>query len=103
MTMRLNKLGYQQLIDEDIAWLEKIPRTLERDHIISVLRASVTHGYPEPHSVLPIDKDDERIVDALVAKRTKSLGTKPLRGFKPSDLKPEPCEAHGEPWCDCDK
>jgi hypothetical protein len=44
--MRLNKLGYQQLIDEDIAWLEKIPRTLERDHIIAVLKASVDHEYP---------------------------------------------------------
>jgi hypothetical protein len=44
--MRLNKLGYQQLIDEDIAWLEKMPRTLERDHIIVVLRASIEHEYP---------------------------------------------------------
>lgn len=44
--MKLNKLGYQQLIDEDIAWLEKIPRTLEREHIIAVLKASVEHEYP---------------------------------------------------------
>lgn len=45
--MRLNKLGYQQLIDEDIAWLCELPRTLERDHIIAVLRASVDHEYPQ--------------------------------------------------------
>ncbi len=28
---------------------------------------------------LPISQDDERIVDALIAKRTAGLGTKPLR------------------------
>jgi len=50
--MRLNKEGYQQLIDEDIVWLEKIPRTLERDHIIDVLRASVAHEY---HSFIAAD------------------------------------------------
>jgi len=49
--MRLNKLGYQQLIDEDIAWLETMPRTLERDHIIAVLKASVEHEYPTPQVV----------------------------------------------------
>jgi hypothetical protein len=43
---RLNKEGYSQLIKEDIAWLEKIPRTLEREHIIAVLRASIEHEYP---------------------------------------------------------
>lgn len=68
--MRLNKLGYQQLIDEDIAWLEKIPRTLERDHIIVVLKASVDHEYPS---------------------------------FISPHFRPEPCEEHGEPYCDCDK
>jgi hypothetical protein len=44
--MRLNKHGYEQLINEDIAWLEKIPRTLERDHIIAVLKCSIEHEYP---------------------------------------------------------
>jgi hypothetical protein len=44
--MRLNKAGYEQLVNEDIAWLEKIPRTLERDHIIAVLKASIEHEYP---------------------------------------------------------
>ena len=44
--MRLNKKGYEQLINEDIAWLEKIPRTLEKDHIILVLKTSIEHEYP---------------------------------------------------------
>ena len=45
--MQLNKLGYKQLIDEDILWLEKnTPDTLERRHIIMVLRDSIDMYYP---------------------------------------------------------
>lgn len=33
----------------------------------------------EVASALPVDQEDERIVDALVAKRTASLATRPLR------------------------
>jgi hypothetical protein len=48
MSMKLNKPGYEQLINEDIEWLEKkVPRTLERDHIVAVLKASIEHEYPE--------------------------------------------------------
>jgi hypothetical protein len=46
MPTRLNREAYQKLIDEDVAWLEQQPRTLERDHVIAVLRASVDHEYP---------------------------------------------------------
>jgi hypothetical protein len=92
--MKLNKLGYQQLIDEDIIWLEKIPRTLERDHIIAVLKCSVEHEYPshlerDPYpspiemitkvsDSLPNDKNDEQIVDEMIAKRINAMQTKPL-------------------------
>ena len=34
----LNRPAYQQLFDEDIEWLLKQPRTLERDHIVECLR-----------------------------------------------------------------
>lgn len=33
----------------------------------------------EVAAALPVDGEDERIVDALVAKRTANLGTRPLR------------------------
>ena len=60
--MRLNKLGYQQLIGEDIAWLEKMPRTLERDHIILVLQTSIEYEYPSftMKDLLPDSLCDER-------------------------------------------
>lgn len=43
---QLNRDGYQRLIDEDVAWLEGQPRTLERDHIVAVLKSSVDLYYP---------------------------------------------------------
>ena len=41
----INKKAYQKLIDEDIEWLLKQPRSLERDHIVSVLKNSVERIY----------------------------------------------------------
>ncbi len=34
----LSRAGYERLFDEDIEWVEQQPRTLERDHVIQVLR-----------------------------------------------------------------
>jgi hypothetical protein len=33
----INSSAYRKLIDENIAWLRTMPRTLERDHIEQVL------------------------------------------------------------------
>lgn len=38
MPTTLNNPAWQQLIDENIAWLETVPRALERDHVIDCLR-----------------------------------------------------------------
>ena len=37
MGMIVNREAYQKLIDEDNEWLLKLPRSLERDHIVNVL------------------------------------------------------------------
>ncbi len=43
----LNKSGYTKLIDENVEWLEaNTSRSLERDHIIHVLRWSIKALYP---------------------------------------------------------
>ena len=47
MSMKMNKSSYITLIEEDIAWLEKMPRTLERDHIIAILKLSPTREYDD--------------------------------------------------------
>jgi hypothetical protein len=45
MSMRLNRSAYAKLVAEDAAWLEKMPRTLERDHILLILRCAVAYEY----------------------------------------------------------
>jgi len=47
MSGKLNKNSYQQLIDEDIAWLKaNAPDCLERQHIILALECSIDMYYP---------------------------------------------------------
>ena len=50
MGMIVNREAYQKLIDEDIEWLLKQPRTLERDHIVSVLKNSVERLYEKENT-----------------------------------------------------
>lgn len=45
MSMTLNRTAYERLIEEDIAEVMKLPRSLERDHVIAVLRESVKLQY----------------------------------------------------------
>jgi hypothetical protein len=52
--LKLNKEAYQELVDEDIAWLEQFPNTLERRHIALVLRDSVYRLYPTNEEHAPI-------------------------------------------------
>lgn len=46
----INRETYQKLVDEDIAWLEKQPRTLERMHVIEIVRQSpeMYYGKADP-------------------------------------------------------
>lgn len=45
MSMRLNREAYQRLVDGNIDWLNKMPRTLERDHILEILKRAVDYEY----------------------------------------------------------
>lgn len=45
MSGKLNRHAYEQLIAEDIAWLQRFENTLERQHIEQVLRSSPGHEY----------------------------------------------------------
>lgn len=48
----MNRLTYQQLVDQDLAWLAMQPRTLEREHVIQIVRTSVEllYGPEKPDS-----------------------------------------------------
>lgn len=45
MGTTLNKEAYQKLIEGDLAVLEQLPHSLEKDHIISVLNDSIDFYY----------------------------------------------------------
>lgn len=45
MATKLDRRTYELLIEEDLAWLAAQPRTLERDHIIEIVKASPRHEY----------------------------------------------------------
>jgi hypothetical protein len=45
---RMNREAYQKLVDENLQWLIQQPRSLERDHIEMILKASVNHEYGDP-------------------------------------------------------
>ena len=54
MSQKLSREGYEKLIDEDIAWLQRVAErtdrgmivSLEGRHIVDVLRASIDLLYP---------------------------------------------------------
>ena len=60
MPTELNQQAWEQLIDEDIAWVEQQPRTLERDHITQCLEWLREH---KP-ALAAQPADDEQLIDA---------------------------------------
>lgn len=40
MGTTLNRQAFQRLVDEDLEWLVKQPRTLEREHVAEILKAT---------------------------------------------------------------
>lgn len=46
MPTTLNRKAFEKLVEEDIEWLLKQPRTLERDHVEQILRDAPAKYYP---------------------------------------------------------
>ena len=53
--MKLTRVAFEDLVAGDVGWLMQQPRTLERDHILEILRGCVDHHYPAPR---PMTTDD---------------------------------------------
>lgn len=49
MSSRMNRDAFERLSAEDIAWAEAQPRTLERDHVIDILRGAPDLYYGRRH------------------------------------------------------
>jgi hypothetical protein len=64
MAHKLTRLAFRQLINEDIAWLEQQPRTLERDHILMALKESERFHYDLPDLLQRIVAEDDALTTA---------------------------------------
>jgi hypothetical protein len=73
MSGKITRLAFQQLIAEDIAWLEAQPRTLEREHVIECVREAERYYY------------DQAQDEAIHAARLKAL--RPLEEWEQAWLK----------------
>lgn len=64
MAGKLNRWGYARLIKENLEWLDKQPRTLERDHIREIVLWSVKQLYGVPYEeILAGDGIESREAD----------------------------------------
>ena len=61
MGTTLNRSAYEKLIAENIEWLLKQPRTLERDHIEAIVRRSADHEYALTEAV----RSDTTLLDSF--------------------------------------
>ncbi len=50
MSMRMTRREYERLVAENIAWLKTMPRTLERDHILTILDEAVRYEYDSDYA-----------------------------------------------------
>lgn len=57
MTMPVNRETYSELIEEDLVWLNKQPRSLEREHVAEVLKESITLLYDRKVPSAPLTQD----------------------------------------------
>lgn len=70
MGTKMNKKSYQKLIDENLEWLNKQPKTLERMHIADIVKESIDFYYPKQVDNLPISS----VVDSAVLNKDKGHG-----------------------------
>ncbi len=54
--MQINATTYRKLVQEDIDWLNTMPRTLERDHILLIL----AHQIRDAEEITVRDRERER-------------------------------------------
>lgn len=59
MTMKVTRSAYEELIQEDIDWLMKQPRTLERDHIILIVKQSPEVEYDIADKIERLERELE--------------------------------------------
>lgn len=52
--------AYRKLVQEDLDWLQTVPRTLERDHIIEILKWQIANSHTVIAMCRELTKDDPK-------------------------------------------
>jgi hypothetical protein len=65
MGTTLNRSAYERLIEEDLEWLMRQPRSLEREHIADIVRVSPDREYGPPR----LSRMDKARVDVVLRRR----------------------------------
>lgn len=104
MSTTLNRATYERMIEEDIDYLERQPRTLERDHAIQVLRDSVrkyfgvvadvdveieharTHGFTEDHDDMHTVAELLQLVSEQLQRAQSTRGEHDAPGASPGNF-----------------
>lgn len=69
----ITREAYEKLVAEDLAWLEKQPRTLERDHVMLIVQNSVDQLYG-PKPPLPFyERSLDSFADEIITRVRSSL------------------------------
>ncbi len=74
MGTTMNSDAYKKIIEEDLEWLDKQPRTLEREHIRKIVEHSIILYYPhlaENLSIHSVVGQSEQLV-CINCNKTKS-------------------------------
>lgn len=83
MGLTLFKSAYERLVKEDIEWLLKQPRSLEREHIHEVLKISPQREYDDQKALERVASFHEFLTASgnheIAAKLEEFLGYKPER------------------------
>jgi hypothetical protein len=69
MTSKLTRAAYEAMIDENLAWLDAQPHSLEREHIREIIRRSPMHEYADPAPSTMVERERALVRAAFVEGR----------------------------------
>jgi len=75
---KMNKASFEKLVEKNLAWLQSMPSSVERSHIIMIVKDSPTHYYPEKEQ-----EEDKKTFGTAISPSGKEVRVSGLK-LKPS-------------------
>lgn len=71
MPIPLNRKAYQQLIDENLDWLDRQPRSCEREHIRQIVRQSPEREFNDKDKIQSLTQECDQLTREISALNTQ--------------------------------